>query len=338
MRHLKKYVLFDIIRHILGGVVMNVIHIEQDKNNIVKKHNEIISAKGALSGTAQKMLAMVISMLRTDDTALQKYALHIQSYAKEIGSNNKDTEFYIKHAEELMKNPFRIDKQLFNWCSKVDWGSQEGYIIFDIHNDLKPYLLELKDNFTQYHLINILNLKGEYSPRLYEYLIREWKQHKHYNHNSTKYSFDIKIDVLKHFLTIPDSYKYNDIKRRIIEKAKKDFKLYTDIQFDYEEQKIGRKVDRLIITIKSNNKGSNDNLKSIQSFIIYIRNKYAPNTEKNIYPEILRVDGGESLKVDNRGFLYVTKSGKTPDRMTKIDAQKWWEYLYGLATDGIFEF
>ena len=318
---------------------MNTVSIEKEKNNIVKKHNTLIKAKGHLSSTSQKMLAMLISMIRTDDTELQKYALNIQSYAKEIGSSNKDTEFYVKQAEELMQNPFRIDKKLFNWCSMVDYGTKEGYIIFDIHPKLKPYLLELKEgSFTQYHLINILSLKGEYSPRLYEYLIKEWKQHKYYNHNSVKFSFDIQIDILKQFLTIPDSYKYNDIKRRIIEKARKDFKLYTDIQFDYKEHKIGRKITKITITIKSNNKGSNDNLKSLQSFIIYIRNKYAPKTEKNSYPEIFKVDGGESLKVDNKGYLYITKSGQIPDKMNKLDAQKWWKYLYNLAKDATFEF
>jgi len=321
---------------------MNLVNVEKEKNNIIKKHNELIIAKGALSGTAQKMLSMIISMLRTDDTEFQKYALHIKSYKKEIGATNNEKEFYVNSALELMRNPFFImedgKRKFFNWCSKVEPDEMDGYIIFDIHNDLKPYLLELKDNFTQYHLINILNLKGEYSPRLYEYLIKEWKQHKHYNHNSTQYSLNIKIDVLKELLNITKGYRYNDIKRQIIEKAKKDFKLYTDIQFSYEEHKIGRKVDSLTITIKSNNKGSNDNLKSLQSFITYIRNKYAPNTEKNNYPEIFRVDGGESLKVDNKGFLYVTKSGQVPDRMNKIDAQKWWEYLYGLAKDEALEF
>jgi plasmid replication initiation protein len=302
----------------------------------------LIVAKGALSGTAQKMLSMVISMLRTDDTEFQKYALQISSYKKEIGATNNEKEFYVNSALELMRNPFFIiedgKRKFFNWCSTVQPDEMQGYIIFDIHNDLKPYLLELKENFTQYHLINILNLKGEYSPRLYEYLIKEWKQHKHYNHNSTQYSFDIKIDVLKELLSITKGYRYNDIKRQIIEKAKKDFKQYTDIQFDYEEQKIGRKVDRLIITIKSNNKGSNDNLKSLQSFIIYIRDKYAPKTEKNSYPEIFKVDGGESLKVDNKGYLYITKSGQVPDRMNKLDAQKWWEFLYNLAKDSTLEF
>lgn len=317
---------------------MKYIDIKNDKNNIVKKHNELIQAKSHLSGTAQKMLSMVISMLRVDDTELQKYALHIKDYREEIGTHSKNIRFFKEQAKELMSNPFEVDSKIFNWCSMVDFKTMDGYIVFKIDSELKPYLLELQDNFTQYHLVNILSLKGDYSPRMYEFFISKWKQFKHYNKTGISFVFEIKIDDIRSQLGITKGYLYGDIKRQIIEKAKKDFKLYTDIQFDYTEQKIGRKVDTLIITIKSNNKGSNDNLKSLQSFIIYIRNKYAPNTEKNTYPEIFKVDGGESLKVDNRGFLYITKSGQIPDRMSKNDAQKWWEYLYNLAKDGTFEF
>jgi len=229
---------------------MQIVDIQKSKNNIVKKHNELIRAKGALSETAQKMLAMVIAMIRVDDTEFQSYALSIASYKKEIESKSKKSKKdFIENAYELMSNPFEINKQLFNWCSKVDWGSLDGYIIFDIHKDLKPYLLELKEDFTEYLLVNILHLKGIYSPRLYEYFLMQYGQRKY---GTASYQFDLKIDDLKELLKIKDSYKYDKIKLRILNKAQIDFKKYTDIQFTYKEQKIGRKVDRLIITIKQN--------------------------------------------------------------------------------------
>ena len=70
---------------------MNIINVEENKNNVIKKANELIKAKGELSGTAQKMLAMLISMIRADDTEFQIYALKIDDYKKEyIGSYIED--------------------------------------------------------------------------------------------------------------------------------------------------------------------------------------------------------------------------------------------------------
>jgi plasmid replication initiation protein len=217
---------------------MNEIQIEEHKNNIVAKSNELIQAKGSLSGTAQKMLASLISMLRIDDTEFQEYALRIDDYLKLIGSSSKNKKFLEEQAMELMRNPFRVDGKVFNWCSMVDLERINGYIIFDIHIKLKPYLLELKErgNFTQYKIVNILSLKGEYSPRLYEYFIMEFNQQIKYKKECV---ITLKIDNLRSFLQIPKSYRYNNIKIQIMEKAKRDFKDHTDIQFTYIEKKIG---------------------------------------------------------------------------------------------------
>jgi len=316
---------------------MNIISIEDNKNNQIKKHNNIIKAKGSLSNTSQKMLAMLISMIRTDDSEFQKYALRIEDYRKEIGSKNKDTEFYVKQAEELMKNPFRIEKKLFNWCSMVDWGSVDGYIVFSIHNDLKPYLLNLQKHFTTYNIVNVLSLRGDYSPRLYEYLVMEWKEFKRiykkrYNKTPKSYTIELKIDWIREHLGITKGYLYADIKRQIIKVAQKQFREKTDIQFDYKEQKIGNRVDKLLIRISDNNKGSNDYLVTIQSFIKYIRDKYKPDITNDIFPTIIDAKEG-NIKIDIEGKLYLSTLGKTIDYDNK-QSQKLWNWLYDMAKEG----
>jgi len=322
------------INKILKGIAMKIINIEENKNNVIKKGNELIKAKGELSQTAQKMLAMLISMIRTDDTEFQSYALKISDYKKEIEStSNKGKNDFINNARELMSNPFIIDKQMFNWCSKVDWGSLDGYIIFQIHQDLKPYLLQLKSNFTKYNITNIMKLRGKYSPRLYEYFKMVWNEYKAYNKNKKSYTFELKIDWLKEFLKITKGYRYDNIKKQIIEKAKKDFKEFTDIQFDYEEQKIGKKVDSLIITIWGNNKGSNDFLANRRAFIEYMREHYKPDPANNIFPTILDGDLGK-IKVDLKGNLYLLKNDGNIEEYSKERADKLWSWLYEMAQLG----
>ena len=313
---------------------MEVVNIQKHKNNIVSKANELVRAKGALCETAQKMLASIISMIRFDDTELQEYALKIDDYLALIDSKSNNNKFIKEQAKELMKNPFEIDGLIFNWCSMVDTKRIEGYLIFDIHPKLRPYLLELKErgNFTQYKIINILSLKGEYSPRFYEILIMKWNIHKKYNPLSKSLSFDMKIDELIDMLQIPRGYRYADIRRRIIDKAQKQFKAKTDIQFTYKEQKIGRKVDRLIITIKANDKGSNDYLSSLHSFIAYMRKHF-------INKDILKTKDkytGEymMLSVSEKGHIY---NKYNTAEIEKERAKEIWETLYKLAKQNKLE-
>jgi len=317
---------------------MKLIDIKANKNNQVKKHNDIIKATGELSGTAFKMLSMLISMIRFDDSEFQEYALNINSYKKEIGATNKEVAFYEKQALELMRNPFELKKGIwYNWCSKVDITSVENYIVFSIHNDLKPYLLDLQKHFTTYNIINILSLRGDYSPRLYEYLKMEWSEFKRNykkRHNKTpkNYTIELEVDWIREHLSISKGYRYNDIKRQILEVAKKQFKEKTDIQFDYEEKKIGRKVDKIIFTIRDNNKGSNDYLATIQSFVKYIREKYKPDITNDTFPTILQVKEG-NIKIDAKGRLYLSAPGKIIDYDNK-HSQKLWDQLYQMAQDG----
>lgn len=304
---------------------MDVISIEENKNNQVKKANALIEAKGALSSTAQKILIMLISMLRTDDSEFQKYALNIKDFKQELGTTNNEVKFYVERAKELMRNPFEVDKKLFNWCSMVDYGSIEGYLVFDIHNDLKPYLLGLQKNFTTYNIVNILALKGDYTPRLYEYFLMRFNKYKAQykkQHNKTpkSYTFELKIDWLRDTFKIPDSYNYADIKRQIIEKAKKQFNEKTNIKFDYKEQKIGRKVDRLIVTVENNNKGSNDYLVDLQSFIRFVR--------KNLINQDIWQGQGMVLSVGTNGKIY---DKKTLKEYANKNAQVVWEKWYELA-------
>jgi len=316
---------------------MRLIDVQENKNNIVKKHNELIKAKGALNQTSQKMLAMLISMIREDDTDFHKYALKLEDYKKEIGSKHKGKEDYVKQALELMRNPFCIyengKRKYFNWCTMVEPDEIEGYIIFQIHSELKPYLLNFKKeigNFTEYNLINILNLRGKYSPRLYEFFISKWRQYKYYNRTSKSYSFEISLDWLKEFLGLKDKkYKYNDIKRQIIDKAKEDFEKYTDIKFEYiEKKKIRKKVISIEVTIEENNKGSNDYLKDRHTYINWIRKNFIPDPSNNKFPKILEI-GTLRIAIDIYGKLYISTDGE-PKYLDNKEADLLWTLLYKL--------
>lgn len=305
------------------------VKVQEHKNHIVKKHNELIKAQGALSSTAYKMLCSVISMIKADDSEFQEYALKRDEYLKMIGSTSNNDKFIYEQAEQLMQNPFKVEGKLFNWCSMVDFERIPGYIIFDIHPKLKPYLLELRDrgNITQYQIINILSLKGDYTPRLYELIVSEWNTYRTYNKNSKSYTFELELDFLRDTLSIPNSYAFGNIKQRILEVAKRQFKEKTNIKFDYKEQKLGNKVVRIQITVKENNKGSNDIFASRKAFISYIRKEYKPDTNKNHFPIIISTKSGD-VKVNLNGEIYL--SGADIKTYDNKQADKLWDWLYDL--------
>lgn len=256
---------------------MEIVSIEENKNNIVVKHQELVhNARYRLSELGIKVLSVLISMIKTSDTEFTQYAIQIKDFKELIHSDSKNTYKYAhKLIKELMSNPMQIGDEQFNWVSYGKYGKGDGVIIFEIHRLLKPYLLELQKNFLQYNITNILPLKSGYVIRLYELCKDHYSEATRYKESTTSATFDIKIERLRELFEIPKSYQYSShIKKHILDKAVKQFKEKTDIQIEYKEQKIGRRVDRVIITVKKNTKGSNDYLKHRTAFIEHMRANY----------------------------------------------------------------
>ena len=96
-----------------------------------------------------------------------------------------------------------------------------------------------------------------------------------------------------------------------------------DVKFDYEEYKIGRAVKRLKITVRENNKGSNDPLSDLKSFIAWVRKDF-----KNV--DLYHVPNKQCLSVNQEGKLYDKYQGEKIDNKR---SQELWEKLYQLAKD-----
>jgi hypothetical protein len=159
-----------------------------------------------------------------------------------------------------------------------------------------------------------------------KYKNRYQKEHKK---TPKSYTFEIEIEWLREFFQIPDSYRFNDIKRNIILKSEKQLREKTDIRFSWKEVKTGKKVTSISITIKKNDKGSSDWLATRRNFIAYIREEYKPNYDKNIFPTIISTNQGD-LKLDSNGKLYLLPNNKGLNIVdySSIQSNKLWSWLY----------
>ena len=309
---------------------MNIVTVEESRNNIVKKQQDLIhNARYKLSELGIKTIAILISQIKVSDEDFKEYALKIDDIKRLAGdSKTKNTKHYVEVVtEDLMSKPFWIKNERFNWVSYARWEEGSNIIFFEVHRKLKPYFLEMQKNFLQYNITNILPLKSGYVIRLYELCKDHYAEQTRYKPNKKTVQFELKIDKMRELFEIPISYQYSShIKKHILDKAIKQFKEKTDIQISYKEQKIGRKVDRIIITVRENNKGSNDYLNDIHKFIRHIRRHHINDvlietTDKYTQQKI-------KLSVDPDGKLY-NQRDHTPipaDRSMEM-----WNTLYDLA-------
>lgn len=127
----------------------------------------------------------------------------------------------------------------------------EDGVTFKWNEGMKPYLIKLKNNYTQYLASDYLKLKSVYSQNLYEQLKSVENYEKMY-----KKKPQIALDDLRNVLQVEgkkayDKFKYlNDL---IIKKAIKEISEVTDITVQYRQIKKGRTVVALEFDIKRKN-------------------------------------------------------------------------------------
>lgn len=223
-----------------------------DKNYIVKKSNYfIMNCSYDLSLEEQKLILTLSSMVQPTDEEFKPYKFKISDFIKLLGveTQTKYTEIP-KITKELMKKVFEIEENdeliQIAWLSSAKYKKSSGMVELEFSPKLKPYMLQLKEKFTQYQLANILSMKSKYSPRIYEILkCNEFKKQKY---------LEIQISELRKLLKAEDIYpKYNDFKRYILERTQKELNKISDITYNFEEIKTGRKVTKIKFHIKSKN-------------------------------------------------------------------------------------
>ena len=106
---------------------------------------------------------------------------------------------------------------------------------------MKPYLLQLKERYTQYELLYTLAMRSQYSIRIYELL-------KSYECQRGKI-FD--IDELKKIL-FAEKYKlFGDFKRKVLNIAMREINELSDISVTYGVIKESRRFAKIEFIIKT---------------------------------------------------------------------------------------
>lgn len=230
-----------------------------DENYLVTKSNYfIMNSSYDLSLEEQKIILTLASMVQPTDEEFKPYKFRINDFMELLGVDTKTKYTEIpKITKELMKKVFEIHEgdTLIQtaWLSSATYKKGSGIVELEFSPKLKPYMLHLKEKFTQYKLANILSMKSKYSPRMYEFL--KCNEFKNQNY------MEIEVDELRKLLKVENIYTlYADFKRKIILKTQKELKKISDISFEFEELKTGRKVTAIKFHIKSKNK---QNTKSI---------------------------------------------------------------------------
>lgn len=229
----------------LPANLITTTQIEQEYT-VVKANSLIRKAHFSLSTQEQKLILYLISKIRPDDDNFKEYEFDLKNICRvcNIEYNGKNYQNLKDSLKSLHDKSFwiKLNKSeiLCTWLQKaVIFDSTKIKIRLD--ETLKPFLLNLKDNYTKYSLDNILSMNSKYSIRLFELL------------QSYSYLGQLKITIqdLKALLQI-DKNKYTDYKNfrvRVIDSALSEINKFTYLNVTYKTERQGRSIYAIIFII-----------------------------------------------------------------------------------------
>ncbi|MFD1736292.1 replication initiation protein [Bacillus salitolerans] len=216
---------------------------------IVSQSNRLIETPQDLNLQERRIILTLASLIQPDDEDFRLHRIKVKDLADILGIQEKN--YYRKVREivvGLQQKMLRIatgEKELLiNWLSSSEYFMGEGVVELEFSTKLRPFLVQLKNEYTPFKLRNVLRLRSEYSMRMYELLKQYEKIHKR----------EISYAKLRYYLCIPDDKyeQYGHFKSKVLLKAQEELKEKTDISFSFDELKRGRKVVGFNFYINSN--------------------------------------------------------------------------------------
>lgn len=134
--------------------------------------------------------------------------------------------------------------QLFKECTVDKDEFEEWYVEIDAHDKALPLMFDFKDKYFTYELWNALRLKSGNQLRMYEIL----KQYEKLGERK------LPLTELRELLGISENEypRWDNFKRRVLDSCQEALADNTDICFEYEPIRVGRKITGVKFTIKKN--------------------------------------------------------------------------------------
>jgi plasmid replication initiation protein len=243
-----------------------VFDVQPNYQAVVWQHNGITNTRYKLTARQQKLLLYAIAMIEPNAAEFGKIRVSVEDYAALTGLETdnlyrelretalaiREAPLVVDHVEPGMKKPMRRHSA---WFEYVDEADGSGFVTIKLTSWLKPYLLQVRREFFQFQLGFALDLKSEYSIRLYQYLKR-WEFAKRRTITVDQLRLEIgatEIDRKGNIVRV-NLEQYKHFKSRAINTAIEEINRETDLSVSYTESTFpGRKaVQSLTFTINKN--------------------------------------------------------------------------------------
>lgn len=250
-----------------------LLSISRDPHRLIKT-NPIINARFDITAVQMKVFLKIIASIDQSQDDIPEITIPISELKDIVGKSSKNIYSYLQgELSKLRKKEIHYEDEYIklesNFINTIIYHKKDAVFTFDIPTKIKPFLLQIKENFTVLDIRNIMYLDSIYAIRFYEFC-KEYERFK---------MFEFEVDELKQIFGITDKYKnYYDFKLKVLNQARSELLKNSEIYFDYQEIKSGKKVVKLRFKIKKNSKNQTLELTPAIDKVVLLVKDYVPES------------------------------------------------------------
>ena len=270
------------------------------KNQKIRQSNDLVESPYAQEFSAHEIKIFEIAAagitLSDIDSVPKRYNKRYVFTATQLSSLLNTSVSTISHeiektASRIMKKTIHLRKVLndgtveFEMINIIPYARyKHGVLEFDLNYAIIPYLTEINKNFTEYQLHYLLVMTSSSAIKLYK-LLYQYK-------TIGKRKFT--INDLKNQFGVQGKYpQYGPFKKYVVNPSITQINKATDLIVDYNEIKVGRKVEELEFIFKINNKK------------LVIAEPHTPSKKEPIFESI--IDVTPIIESDKSGLTNIEK-------------------------------
>lgn len=220
-----------------------------DSRNYVVQANNLIGGKQALKLNSAKLIRSAIMQVVREDEELKPYIITIKDLSELLGVPASNIYRDVDEiTDDIIKNPVYIREERngktidfikIPWVTRCEYKSDVG-IALKLNEELKPFLINLKEHYTQYTLQEVLAMKSVYGIRIFEML-----QSKIMSRVLPKDGITVILSVqeIRECCDCEDKYPaFGNFRDKVIDKAVKEINRVTMFKVVYSYIKKARSV------------------------------------------------------------------------------------------------
>jgi len=279
---------------------------EIEKRKIVE-HNDLITSVAKMDKVPLKIFELAVSCIDTDNPPKNNtiYLSKAELFAFfKVDDSNKHHRFKEAIAKMQEQAFFEIREEKdkgFKFrrilpIPEVAWTDYDDKVMIRFDQAIMPYLIDLKQSFTQYALSDLVELNSKYSIILYKWLSMNYNQYEHYNFKGGRRAEQVEAYrnpsiTVKELRTITDTVNehkhFPHFENRVLKRGIEEINAHTSFNVSYEKVKKGRSIDSIVFQIEKKRQ-ADDNSYKIEDQAYIEGKKAKEETEKDLYTEAMQ--------------------------------------------------